>query len=119
MASDPTPSLAQKVQSSYLRLSKIAFDLNAVSDELGKSVAEIDLALKRLNLGVSVWVDIRRGTSDDGLSYWGEDLGYSKINKTFEEIFPTFYSNPRICRYCERPLLARRMQQEGRCTGGR
>jgi len=40
--------------------SSVASDLNTVSDELGKSIAEIDSALKKLNLGISVWVDLNR-----------------------------------------------------------
>jgi len=71
-------SLAERVQSSYLQLSAVASDLNAVSDQLGKYIAEVDDALKRLNLGVSVWVTIEG--NEDGPFYWTEDLGYSKID---------------------------------------
>jgi hypothetical protein len=71
-------SLAERVQSSYLQLSSVASDLNTVSDELGKSIAEIDLALKKLNLGVSVWVDINEW--EDDLDYYKEQLGYAKID---------------------------------------
>jgi hypothetical protein len=59
----------------------VASDLNSVSDELGKSVGELDSALKKLNLGITVWVTIQ---GDDGLpddpSYWSEDLGYCKVD---------------------------------------
>jgi hypothetical protein len=71
-------SLAERVQSSYLQLSAIASDLNSVSDQLGKSIAEIDDVLKKLNLGVSVWVTIV--ADEDVPFYWTEDLGYSKID---------------------------------------
>ena len=71
-------SLAERVQASYLQLSAVASDLNSVSDQLGKSIAEIDDALKKLNLGVSVWVTIE-GTEDPPY-YWTDDLGYSKID---------------------------------------
>jgi hypothetical protein len=71
-------SLAERVQASFLQLSAVASDLNAVSDQLGKSIAEIDDALKKLNLGVSVWVTIEG--SEEGPYYWTEDLGYSKID---------------------------------------
>jgi prefoldin subunit 5 len=74
-------SLTKKVESSYRELSAVAAALNTVSDELGKSVAELDSALKKLNLGVSVWVKLRGFDGDPtyDTSFWSEDLGYSKI----------------------------------------
>lgn len=71
-------SLAERVQASYLQLSAVASDLNSVSDQLGKSIAEVDDALKKLNLGVSVWVTIEG--NEDPPFYWREDLGYSKLD---------------------------------------
>lgn len=71
-------SLSAKVQSSYRQLSTVASDLNAASDELGKPVADLDAALKKLNLGVSVWMHLRGNDDRDG-SYWSDDLGYSKV----------------------------------------
>jgi hypothetical protein len=76
-------TLAQKVASSFSVLSSAASDLNAVSDKLGKSVTEIDAALKKLNLGIAVWVKVVEGESTDQFqdsSFWSEDLGYAKIN---------------------------------------
>jgi hypothetical protein len=71
-------SLAERVQSSYLQLSAVASDLNTVSDELGKSIAEIDAALKKLSLGISVWVEITRWEGDE-LDYYTQDIGYAKV----------------------------------------
>jgi hypothetical protein len=71
-------SLAERVQSCYVQLSSVASDLNTVSDELGKSVAEIDDALKKLNLGVSVWVNIHDW--EDEFDYYMEQLGYAKVD---------------------------------------
>jgi hypothetical protein len=73
-------SLVQRVESSYRQLSAVASDLNSVSDELGKSISELDSALKKLNLGITVWVAIRGGTSPDEMEFWGEDLGYGKVD---------------------------------------
>jgi hypothetical protein len=70
-------SLAASVQSSYRKLSTVASELNFVSDELGKYVSEMDAALKKLNLGVEVWVDIKRDQDDRCFS--SESLGYQKI----------------------------------------
>jgi hypothetical protein len=72
-------SLADRVQASYLQLSAVASDLNAISDELGKSVSEIDAALKKLNLGISVWVEIRSWTDVD-FDYYRESVGYAKVD---------------------------------------
>ncbi|MGA8491911.1 MAG: hypothetical protein WB711_15900 [Terriglobales bacterium] len=71
-------SLAERAQSSYLQLSEVASDLNAISDELGKSISEIDAALKKLNLGISVWVEISSWEGDE-LDYYREDIGYAKV----------------------------------------
>ena len=48
-------SLATQVQSSYQQLSSAAADLNAISDELGKCITDLDTSLKKLNLGVTEW----------------------------------------------------------------
>jgi len=78
--SDPT--LAERVTSSFSKLTTIATDLNSVSDELGKSVAQVDFALKNLNIGIPVWIPIRSwdGGEIEDYDYWSEDIGYSKIN---------------------------------------
>ncbi len=73
-------SLSSKVQTSFLQLVTAAADLNAVSDELGKSVAELDAALKQLNLGVTVWVQVEGNTDASDDSYWSHNLGYAKID---------------------------------------
>jgi hypothetical protein len=72
-------SLAEKVQASYLQLSAVASDLNTVSDELGKSVTEIDAALKKLNLGISVWVTVSDWAGEE-LDYYIEQVGYAKVD---------------------------------------
>lgn len=75
------PSLKQRVESSYRQLSAVAADLNNVSDELGKSIGELDSALKRLNLGVEVWVELHagEGVHQEDMEFWSEDLGYAKV----------------------------------------
>jgi len=78
----PDLTLAERVSTSFSKLTSIATGLNAVSDELGKSVAQVDSALKNLNIGIPVWVPIkgRDGGEMEDYEYWSEDLGYSKIN---------------------------------------
>jgi hypothetical protein len=78
----PDPiNISEVVASFYSDLKTVSADLNAASDELGKCIAEIDEALKTLNLGLTVWVPIRSGRGDfesGDDSYWSEDIGYAK-----------------------------------------
>ncbi len=76
-----TNNISEVVTSFYSDLKTVSSDLNAVSDELGKSISEIDTVLKNLNLGVTVWVEIHSGSGDPSngdFSYWHEDIGYAK-----------------------------------------
>ena len=79
--SDEEIPLLERVAGYYSQLSTVAADLNAVSDELGKSIAEIDAALKKLNLGITTWVAIHGGDGspyDD--TFWSRDIGYAKVS---------------------------------------
>src|SRR5271167_4718017 len=80
MASD-NPPLPERAAKYYSQLQSVAIQLNAVSDQLGKSINEIDSALKSLNLGISVWVKIQAGLGGDvnETYFWSRDVGYSKI----------------------------------------
>lgn len=69
----------KNVSASFQRLSAAATQLNAVSDELGKSITALDLALKKLNLGISAWVQISRQTDPQDGSFSAHFLGYAKI----------------------------------------
>ena len=69
------------VESAFQRLSKTAIKLNDASDELTTLVTRLDLSLKKLNLGVSAWVDIEYDQNNDDMSYHRECLGYTKWGK--------------------------------------
>ena len=86
-------SIVQRVESSYHQLSAVASELNSVSDELGKSIAELDSALKKLNLGITVWVQVRGGTSQDEIDFWREDLGYGKVDGKWGIVLRTISGN--------------------------
>jgi hypothetical protein len=45
-----------KLQTDFQALSKIATELNVSSDGLTKTVGFLDEALKKLNVGLTVWV---------------------------------------------------------------
>src|SRR5882724_6007815 len=63
---------------SFLQLASVAADLNIISDSLGKYISEIDEALKNLNLGISVWVEVRRWDGEHPRYYY-ETIGYAKV----------------------------------------
>jgi hypothetical protein len=74
-------SLPTRVASAISSLRTAAKDLNQISDELGKSISEIDSTLKKLNLGVAVWIVTNRHSVDS--SFANEMLGYAKIGSTW------------------------------------
>lgn len=78
--SDPTP-LSEAVSASFRELTSVASALNEISDALGRAVSDIDEGLKRLNLGVSVWVHIYYDPSDlpEDPYYRIDELGYAKV----------------------------------------
>jgi hypothetical protein len=81
MLPPPIPPLAWRVEESYRELAQVAADLNAVSDELGKPVSDLDAVLKTLNLGVTVWTVIRSNSGEEFGQSWyvSDEIGYSKV----------------------------------------
>jgi hypothetical protein len=77
-----TGSPKESIQSSFKRLSAAASNLNAVSDELGKSVEELESSLQKLNLGVTHWVSFEQIEENNGV-YWVKEVGYAKIGGTW------------------------------------
>ena len=77
----PKPQLAERVETSYKRLSLAAASLNIASDELGQVIGVLDKALKKLNLGLSAWVELSGSEScpDDPYRWWGRYIGYGKV----------------------------------------
>ena len=72
-------SFSERVSSSYRQLSLAASHLNLVSDELGKSIAVLDAALRKLNLGIASWSRLDRWEDAFG-NYSSRYLGYAKVN---------------------------------------
>jgi hypothetical protein len=71
---------SERLSSAYKRLVESAESLSAAADEFGKPVAEIDLALERLNLGLLTWEKVSGGDDDD-LDWWERDVGYARIRR--------------------------------------
>jgi hypothetical protein len=68
----------ETVHKIYKQLSQASIDLNAASDQLGKPIGVWEAALKKLNLGVSAWVELSSGGDGDCL-WWDRGIGYTKL----------------------------------------
>jgi hypothetical protein len=73
-------SKVAKIQTHFLALTKTAAALNAASDELTKVVANLDEALKKLNVGLTVWVTFVSWDTGTEFGYNNEQIGYCKVN---------------------------------------
>src|SRR5258708_33081213 len=73
-------SLTERVHASFKQLSAASIKLNAVSDELGKLIAQLESDLKKLNLGVEGWVKIDGSRSPDGELWSSRSVGYAKVD---------------------------------------
>ncbi|HEX3580647.1 MAG TPA: hypothetical protein VH087_02715 [Thermoanaerobaculia bacterium] len=62
-----------------MRLRDAAASLNAASDEFSKTIAPIDAALKKLNLGVTAWHSYLERSPDENGDYWSRDIGYARV----------------------------------------
>ncbi len=73
-----------KIQTHFKALSEASPSLNAASDELTKSVALLDDSLKKLNIGLAVWVTFLDHDVDErGDRYDVDQIGYCKVNGTW------------------------------------
>lgn len=73
-------SFPANISASFQELTAAAVDLNRVSDELAKSIGELDTALKALNLGIERWVTISESANADGSVSWRDELGFAKVS---------------------------------------
>jgi len=100
MASSDTK--VTKVQSDFHTLSEIASSLNAASDELTKTVTILDESLKKLNVGLSVWVSFRSRADEDTPYIFDEDqIGYCKVNGTWGIALRRIWGNETLDGYSE------------------
>jgi hypothetical protein len=75
-------SAPERVQAAFSSLRVAAKALNFESDELGKSIQDLNGALQRLNLGVSAWVPFMQSGGDDGW-FCNREIGYAKTGTTW------------------------------------
>jgi hypothetical protein len=71
----------EKTQLHFEALAESASSLNKASDELTKVVGNLDEALKKLNVGLTVWVNFAsRGDDEEPWLYDEDQIGYCKVN---------------------------------------
>lgn len=72
----------QKVQTHFQALSSIAPSLNQASKDLTQSVGILNVALQKLNIGLTVWVSFSYGLAEPP-EYDCNQVGYAKVNGTW------------------------------------
>jgi methyl-accepting chemotaxis protein len=73
-------SKIEKVQKNFAALSSVATELNTASNKLTEIVTVLDEALRKLNVGLSVWVTFRSRDDDSNPERYDNDqIGYCKI----------------------------------------
>jgi hypothetical protein len=72
------PIKVEKLQTDFKALTSVSASLNTASDELAKAVSVLDEALKKLNIGLTVWVTFRSWSSERD-EYDEEQIGYCKL----------------------------------------
>lgn len=79
-ASEDDAQLLERVSADFKRLASSAAALNAVSDEIAQPISTIDAALRKLNLGVSAWVQFAGEEDPMTGVYWFRSVGYDKVS---------------------------------------
>jgi hypothetical protein len=92
MSNGKTDNLNLRISTSYKQLTLAATELNAVSDELGKFVTALDVALRKLNLGLATWLRLESREDASG-NYTKRDLGYAKIGNKWGIALRTMSGN--------------------------
>jgi len=72
------PSKVEKIQTHFQALSSAATSLNTASDELAKVVGVLDEALRKLNVGLPVWVTVSRWEGE--LRRGQDEIGYCRVS---------------------------------------
>jgi len=84
-----------KIQTHFKALSETASALNTASDELTKTIAILDDALRKLNIGLTVWVPFRFRLDDNDTSgaYDQDEIGYAKVESNWGLALRRIYGN--------------------------
>jgi hypothetical protein len=87
-------SKLEKIQTHFRALTSTSNSLNAASDELAKVVGALDEALKKLNIGLTVWVTVSRWADD--LRHGEDQIGYAKVSGKWGIALRTFWDDEAV-----------------------
>jgi DNA-binding protein H-NS len=76
------PSLSEKlerIKATAQKLPQAAATINSATDELGKSIAQLDSILKKYSLGVPSWVSFSEEQDHNAGWFYLEQVGYAKV----------------------------------------
>jgi hypothetical protein len=69
------------IEASFQSLASLSNSLNAASSELTRYIGVLDEALKKLNIGLTVWVTFQDKSDEDKEHQFSLDqIGYAKVN---------------------------------------
>jgi len=91
---DSLSDKVDRVQKSIQQFPAVASSLNTATDQLGKSVGQLDAVLKKFSLGIPTWVSFNRQSDDNADWYYSEELGYAKIGGKWGVAVRTVEYNP-------------------------
>ncbi len=74
------PSKVEKIQADFQALSSVAHSLNTASDEFTRVVGALDEALKKLNVGLTVWVTFEDRLQNEDMRCDCDQIGYCKLD---------------------------------------
>jgi len=110
-------SKVSNVQKHFHALSEIASSLNSASNELTRAVACLDEALKKLNIGLTVWVTFRSRGVDEA-QYDDDQIGYGKVEGRWGLTIRHIWGDYSAERFdCEGPWLFNDAPREMRLAG--
>ena len=92
-------SKVEKIQSSFQALSAVASSLNTASDELTKTVNILDEALKKLNIGLTVWVTYASRDEVELGDFDNDQIGYCKLNGKWGIALRREWGDTQRCEY--------------------
>ncbi len=92
--------MADKVDTTLKELTAVSNSLNQVSDQLSRQIAELESALRELNLGVTAFVTFSKEQieykMEDGKVYvdhCNQDVGYGRLNGKWGLMVLTWYDS--------------------------
>jgi hypothetical protein len=80
MSAENTPRPSERIATAFASLKETAKNLNEATGEFSQPIAQIERALKNLNLGVACWVSAGKG-GNANYDFWEREIGYARIRR--------------------------------------